>query len=64
MVFSSFAVKANCARFQALSTKCSVETSLVSEARSVVVFLLEEMKGHDILCVAGGLGIAPLRSSD
>ena len=25
-------------------------------------FPFEEMKGHDILCVAGGLGIAPLRS--
>lgn len=25
-------------------------------------FPFEDMKGHDILCVAGGLGIAPLRS--
>lgn len=25
-------------------------------------FPFDEMKGHDILCVAGGLGIAPLRS--
>ena len=43
-------------------TGCSAATSWACAGRSAGGFPFEDMKGHDILLVAGGLGIAPLRS--